>query len=144
MRTQDLLSQQLSYIRCSSVTYTYHVVNYFTSNYLSYNWKFVSFDNLPRSFPHPSPLVTTNLISFSSFLLLLFVCLFLKYNWPTTRCYSLIYDIVVQYFYTFKNNHHDKSKCHLSPYRFNYWPSSLHCTFHTCDSFILQWEVCTS
>ena len=40
--------------------------------------------------PWPLPLVTTNVISFS---ISLFICLFVKYNWPTTECYFLIHNI---------------------------------------------------
>ena len=52
MRTQDLLSYQLSYITYSSGNYIYHVVHYIPSTYLSYNWKFVSCDCL---YPIPRP-----------------------------------------------------------------------------------------
>ena len=56
---------------------TKHAVSYNPSTYGSYNWKLVAFDCLHSSsshLPYFSPLVTTNLISFSmSFLV---VCLF--------------------------------------------------------------------
>ena len=28
-----------------------------------------------------------------------------------------VHNIVIQYFYTFQNDHHDKPSCHLSPYK---------------------------
>ena len=40
MKTVRNYSQQLSCIMYSSVNYIYHVVHYFPSTYLSYNWMF--------------------------------------------------------------------------------------------------------
>ena len=45
--------------------------------------------------------------------LFLWVSLFLKYNQPTTLHYFLLYNIVIQYLYTFQNDHH--AVCDLSP-----------------------------
>ena len=39
-------------------------------------------------------------------------------------------NIVIQYFYTFQNGHHDKSSCHHTKILQNYWLYSPHCIFH--------------
>ena len=54
----------------------------------------------------PHLLIITNLISF-----FLWVCLFLKCSWPATQCQFLVHTIVIRYFYTFPNDHHQK--CNL-------------------------------
>lgn len=38
-------------------------------------------------------------------------------NWPTTLCWLLVHNMVIQYFYTFQNYHYNKPSCHLSPYK---------------------------
>ena len=67
MGTQELL---LTFIyNIQNVNYSYHVVHYIPSTYLSYNWKLVCFDHLPPIPPPPMALpllVTTNLISLST------------------------------------------------------------------------------
>ena len=69
MRTQNLLSEQLSYVTHSYVTYIYHIVHYIPAIYLSYinNWKFVSLDFL---YPIPIPPLKSDLFFYE------FVCLF--------------------------------------------------------------------
>ena len=42
----------------------------------------------------------------------LLVCLVLKYSWPTKLWYFLMHNIMIQYFHTFWNDHHNKY--HLS------------------------------
>lgn len=46
---------------------------------------------------------------------------------------------MIQYFYTFWNDHHEKSSCHLSHkmVSHHYWLYSPYQVFHTWDSFIL-------
>ena len=123
------------------VNYIYHVVHFILSIDLSHNCKFVPFDHLhliPSSSAH-------SFDNHKSGLFFLWVCLFLKYSWPIVLCDFLLHSIVVWYFYIFLNDHHDKSSYDLSPFKdINYWLYSPHCTFHTCDSFILQLNVCIS
>ena len=66
------------------------------------------------SLPTHLPLITTNPISFLS------VCLFLKYNWPTTLCYFLLYNIIIRYFYKFQNGHRNQSNFHLWHFFFGF------------------------
>ena len=57
---------QLLDIPQSGVNGIYHAVGYIPSTYVSYNWKFASFDHLhPILASPPRPLVTRNVISFS-------------------------------------------------------------------------------
>ena len=53
--SNELLSQQHSYITHSSVNYTYHVVHRAPSTYFSFNWKFVPFACLPPVLPLRTP-----------------------------------------------------------------------------------------
>ena len=57
----------------------------------------------------------------------------------------LLYIIVVQYFHPFQNDQQDKSSYPLSAYKdVTVIDYIFPCVFHTCDSFILKLEVCTS
>ena len=60
MNTLRIYPQQLSHRIYKGINYSYHVVHYISTTYLSYNWKFVSFDCLhPISLP-PLPLASDN------------------------------------------------------------------------------------
>ena len=54
-------------------------------------------------------------------ILCMYICMYvfeLKYNWPaTTLCQSWVHNLVIQYFGTSQNHHHDKPSCPLSPYK---------------------------
>ena len=87
------------------------IILYIISIVLIYNWKFLRFDCLIQ-FPLLPPLTWPRVWS-----LFLWISLFLKYNWYTTLCWFLIYNIVIWYFYTFQNDDHNKSRCNTSPYK---------------------------
>ena len=77
-KSQDLLSQQLSFITYSNVNYIYHVVHYISSTYSPYNWKFIHFDFLSPIPPPPNSASGNN--KPTSFSVSWLVSLFLKYN----------------------------------------------------------------
>ena len=64
--------------------------------------------------------------------LFLWVYLFVfEQYWPSTLCELLVNNIVIQYFHTFQNYHHDKSSYHMpTKILCNYWLSSPQCAFH--------------
>lgn len=116
--SQDLFSEQFSYITYRSVNYISHVVYYIPRTYLPYNLKFVYFDDLCPTPPlYPSPLVTTNLISL--FLWVCFLSITDPQHYVSSRCTTQRLDISVHYTMTITispvtNCHHTK----ILPY---YW-----------------------
>ena len=67
------------------------IMQYFPSTYLSSNWKVVPFNHFQLITPRPYhlPLATT----INDLVLHDFVCLFaLKYNWPATLWWFLVYN----------------------------------------------------
>ena len=106
IRTQDLLSQQISCITESSINYVDHIITlqYIPSTYLSCNWKYVPFDCLQPIPPPPSPASSkhnSDLFSYE------FICFenIIDLQHYISFCY-------IQYFCTIQNDHHDKSGYH--------------------------------
>ena len=112
----------------SGVNFIYHIVRYIPSIHLS---KFVHFDNL-----HPVPLLPPPLVA-----TFLWVCVF-AWSWSiidlpryVSSCYttslfaiSILFKMITVTLVTI---------CHHAKISHNLWLYSLHCTFHTCDSFTL-------
>lgn len=66
------------------------------------------------------------------------MCLFLKHTWPATLCSFLLYHIVTQYFYTFRNVHHYMSSHHLSPDEDTPWLLTIFPELYTS----YKWLIC--
>ena len=127
MRTQALLFE-FSYVTCNSINY--FIILWITSSvFITENlYLFMIFVQFPFN-PKPNS-GNQN----SDFFFYIFFCLVLKYVWPTTLCKSLLYNIVFQYFCTFKNYHHENySYCQHIMILCTYWLCYPHWTFHNCD-----------
>ena len=128
IRTQDLLSQQISCITESSINYVDHIITlqYIPSTYLSCNWKYVPFDCLQPIPPPPSPASSKHKSDLFSYE---FICFenIIDLQHYISFCY-------IQYFCTIQNDHHDKSGYHTKLLH-NYWLYSSNCIFHTCSIY---------
>ena len=64
----------------------------------------------------------------------------LKNNWLTILYYFQIYSTIIQYFLQLQNDHHNKSSCHLSPFKLSqcYWPYRLCQTIITSLWFLSE------
>ena len=97
------------YITHSHVNYIYQVV--VNTSGLSYNWEFIHFYCLHPIPPPPTP-TSGNHKSDIFFYEFVFEVQ-LTYNTMLVPFTS----IVIQYFYTFQNDHLDKPTCNMSPYK---------------------------
>ena len=73
----------------------------------------------------------------------LLVCLVLKYSWPAKLWYFLMRNIMIQYFHTFWNDHHNKY--HLLPkILHHYWLYFPRYIFYRWFTFLVQLKVYAS
>ena len=67
------------------------------STCLFHNWEFIHFDYLHPVLPPYPPQATSGNHKFDLFFTSLFICLFLKYNWPVTLFKLLVHNTVIQW-----------------------------------------------
>ena len=96
MRTLKIYSLNPFHMQLTAVLIIF-IMSYIASLYLSYNQTFVRLISSPSLSTHASGDHKSDLFFCESF-----CCFFLKCNWPTTLCYSLLHNRVIQYFYTFQ------------------------------------------